>query len=92
VTDDVNRPSVRVTLLHVLQAHRPADDRSTMADLTDKPPVTQGNSSTGIGPVERDCICLQRTADGPHIAECDQRFKAKFFGAWRAERFLFYGR
>lgn len=64
-----------------------------MADLTDKRPVsTPGNGSAGIGPVERDCICLQRTADGPHIADCNKRFKAKFFGAWRAERFLFYGR
>jgi hypothetical protein len=79
-------------LFHVLQARSPADDPSTMADLTDKTPATQGNSRAGIGPVERDCICLQRTADGPHIADCNQRFKAKFFGAWRAERLLFYGR
>jgi hypothetical protein len=77
----------------VLQARAAADYSSTMADLTDKRPVsTPGNGSAGIGPVERDCICLQRTGDGPHIAECNQRFRAKFFGAWRAERLLFYGR
>lgn len=45
-----------------------------------------------LGPVRRDCICLTREPDTPHIAECNKRFRAKFFGAWRAERFLFYGR
>jgi len=63
-----------------------------MADLTDRRPVSDAsNSPAQLGPVQRDCICLQRACDGPHIAECNQRFRAKFFGAWRAERFLFYG-
>lgn len=44
-----------------------------------------------ISPVERDCICLMRGPSGPHIAQCDSRYRAKFFGAWGAERFLFYG-
>lgn len=76
----------------MLQAQRPADN-CAMADMTDNRPVSApDNSSAGIGPVQRDCICLQRVADGPHIAQCNQRFRAKFFGAWRAERLLFYGR
>lgn len=45
-----------------------------------------------LGPVRRDCICLTRESGTPHIADCNTRFRAKFFGAWRAERFLFYGR
>jgi hypothetical protein len=44
-----------------------------------------------LSPVERDCICLMRGPSGPHIAQCDATFRAKFFGAWGAERFLFYG-
>ena len=60
-----------------------------MADLTDEHQV---NSPARLGPVERDCSCLTRIPDGPHIAECNARYKAKFVGAWRAERFLFYGR
>lgn len=44
-----------------------------------------------IGPIERDCMCLLRLADGAHIAQCDAAYRAKFFGAWGAERFLFYG-
>ncbi len=44
-----------------------------------------------LSPVERDCICLQRGIEGPHIAQCDNNFRAKFFGAWGAERLLFYG-
>jgi hypothetical protein len=43
------------------------------------------------GPVERDCICLQRAPGEPHIAQCDSRFRAKFFQAWRFQRALFYG-
>ena len=39
-----------------------------------------------IRPVERDCICLLRGPDGPHIAACESRFRAKFFGSWRALR------
>jgi hypothetical protein len=63
-----------------------------MADLTDNPQVSEpGNSSAQLGPVQRDCICLMRAPDGPHIAQCNAKFRAKFFGAWRAERFLFYG-
>lgn len=44
-----------------------------------------------IIPVERDCMCLMRLADGAHIAQCDAAYRAKFFGAWGAERLLFYG-
>lgn len=33
-----------------------------------------------------------RGPGAPHIAQCDAAFRAKFFGAWGAERFLFYGR
>ncbi|MDX6690989.1 MAG: hypothetical protein QOG15_2446 [Solirubrobacteraceae bacterium] len=44
-----------------------------------------------ISPIERDCLCLLRGPGGAHIAQCDERFRAKFFGAWGAERFLFYG-
>jgi hypothetical protein len=39
-----------------------------------------------IRPVERDCICLERTSDAPHIAACDSAFRAKFFGAWARVR------
>jgi hypothetical protein len=42
-------------------------------------------------PVERECICLMRAPDAPHIAQCNQRFRAKFFQAWRQQRSLFYG-
>ncbi len=45
-----------------------------------------------VEPVQRDCICLMRGEGEPHIAQCDARFRAKFFSFWRAERFLFYGR
>jgi len=62
-----------------------------MADLTDQPPVSEPGNSPLLGPVQRDCVCLTRAPDGAHIAECNARFRAKFFGAWRAERFLFYG-
>lgn len=44
-----------------------------------------------IRPVERECVCLLREPDGRHIAQCDAIFRAKFFSAWGAERFLFYG-
>jgi hypothetical protein len=43
------------------------------------------------GPVQRDCICLQRAAGEPHIAQCNRTFRAKFFRAWRHQRELFYG-
>ena len=43
-----------------------------------------------LAPVQRDCICLLRGSGSPHIAQCDQRFRAKFFGAWRSERSRFY--
>jgi hypothetical protein len=43
------------------------------------------------GPVQRECICLMRAPGEPHIAQCNKKFRAKFFSAWRAERFLFYG-
>lgn len=43
-----------------------------------------------IRPVERDCICLQRKLDGPHIAQCNARFRAKFFTSWRGVRNDFY--
>lgn len=33
-----------------------------------------------IRPVERDCICPQRDGDGPHVADCNAQFRAKFFG------------
>lgn len=33
-----------------------------------------------IRPVERDCICLERTDADPHIAACDSAYRAKFFG------------
>ena len=42
-------------------------------------------------PVERDCICLMRAPDEPHIAQCDSKFHASFFRAWRHRRALFYG-
>ena len=63
-----------------------------MADLTDKRPVSDHSDSPFLGPVQRDCICLTRKPDGPHIAQCNAQFRAKFFSSWRAERFLFYGR
>lgn len=36
-------------------------------------------------------MCLMRQATGAHIAQCDEAFRAKFFGAWGSERLLFYG-
>jgi hypothetical protein len=53
--------------------------------------MPEASSDAGLGPVERDCICLTRGPGAPHIAECNKRFRAKFFRAWRHERFLFYG-
>jgi hypothetical protein len=44
-----------------------------------------------ISAVERTCVCLMRGRDGAHIAQCDAAYRAKFFGAWGAERFLFSG-
>jgi hypothetical protein len=44
-----------------------------------------------ISPIERDCVCLMRGPSGAHIAQCDEKYRAKFFGAWGAERLLFYG-
>lgn len=32
-----------------------------------------------------------RGPSGAHIAQCDEKYRAKFFGAWGAERLLFYG-
>lgn len=49
------------------------------------------SSDPGLRPVERDCICLTRAPGAPHIAQCNQRFRAKFFSAWRRQRTLFYG-
>lgn len=43
-----------------------------------------------IRPVERDCICLERKPDGPHIAACNVAFRVKFFGTWLAVREDFY--
>jgi hypothetical protein len=43
-----------------------------------------------VQPVERDCICLERGDDEPHIAACNLRFRAKFFAAWRGVRAEFY--
>lgn len=43
-----------------------------------------------IRPVERDCICLERKLDGPHIAQCNAKFRAKFFTSWRGVRTDFY--
>lgn len=40
-------------------------------------------------PVQRACICLQRL-DGPHIAECNQRYRIQFFGSWLRIRHEFY--
>ncbi|MEA2156962.1 MAG: hypothetical protein QOE11_3102 [Solirubrobacteraceae bacterium] len=62
-----------------------------MADVTDNRPVREPSNGALLGPVQRDCVCLMRTPEGPHIAQCNAKFRAKFFGAWRAERFLFYG-
>lgn len=42
-----------------------------------------------IRPVQRDCICLLRESDGAHIDECNQRFRAKFFGAVQGVRAAF---
>ena len=39
-----------------------------------------------IRPVERDCICLLRGPEGPHIAACESRYRAKFFASWRGIR------
>jgi len=46
---------------------------------------------TGTGAVERDCVCLMRATGQPHIAECNQKFRAKFFRMWRRRRAVFYG-
>ncbi len=43
-----------------------------------------------VQPVERDCICLERRGDQPHIAACNSRFRAKFFAAWLGVRAEFY--
>jgi hypothetical protein len=43
-----------------------------------------------IRPVERDCICPQRTP-AAHTHECNASFQMKFFGQWGAERERFYG-
>jgi hypothetical protein len=43
-----------------------------------------------IRPVERDCICLERKLDGPHIAQCNAKFRAKFFTSWLGVRNDFY--
>ncbi len=42
-----------------------------------------------LRPVERDCICLERKSDGPHIAACNHAFREKFFGTWRGVRAAF---
>jgi len=42
------------------------------------------------GPVQRDCICLQRGPGEPHIAQCNRTYREKFFRAWRHQRALFY--
>lgn len=43
-----------------------------------------------IRPVERDCICLERKPDGPHIAACNAAFRVKFLGTWSGVRQGFY--
>ena len=43
-----------------------------------------------IRPVERDCMCLERKQDGPHIAACNARYRAKFFASWLGVRKDFY--
>ena len=43
-----------------------------------------------LEPVERDCICLERRDGEPHIADCNLRFRSKFFAAWRGIRDEFY--
>jgi hypothetical protein len=52
--------------------------------------MAAASNGDGLGPVERDCICLTRAPGAPHIAQCNQRFRAKFFSAWRRQRSLFY--
>jgi hypothetical protein len=45
-----------------------------MADLTDQRPLgDSGNSPAQLGPVQCDWICLTRTPDGLHIAQCNAR-------------------
>jgi hypothetical protein len=53
--------------------------------------MATASNDGGLGPVQRDCICLTREPGAPHIAQCNQRFRAKFFSAWRRQRSLFYG-
>jgi hypothetical protein len=43
-----------------------------------------------LQPVERDCICLERRDDEPHIAACNLQFRSKFFAVWRGVREQFY--
>jgi hypothetical protein len=43
-----------------------------------------------LQPVKRDCICLERRDDEPHIAACNLQFRSKFFAAWRGAREQFY--
>jgi hypothetical protein len=43
-----------------------------------------------IRPVERDCICPTRPPVA-HTHQCEEAFRAKFFGAWKRERDRFYG-
>lgn len=44
-----------------------------------------------LQPVQRDCICPQRRSES-HTQQCNDAFRAKFFGAWGAARERFYGR
>ncbi|MGI8803209.1 MAG: hypothetical protein ACR2KV_13735 [Solirubrobacteraceae bacterium] len=44
-----------------------------------------------LRPVERDCICPTRPADA-HTPNCEEAFRARFFGAWGRERDRFYDR
>lgn len=53
--------------------------------------MAEHHHQLALQPVQRDCICLMREPGKPHIAQCRKQFRAKFFSAWRAERFLFYG-
>ena len=54
-------------------------------------PMSAPHDHSAPGPVTRDCICLLRAPGEPHIAQCNQRFRLKFFQAWRRERVRFYG-
>jgi hypothetical protein len=53
--------------------------------------MSAASNDRELGPVARDCICLMREPGAPHIADCNRRFRAKFFSAWRRERRRFYG-